>query len=102
MRQVLTRRSFLSRLERATLAVPALLLACSDDETPQPLVPAVQTAAPKRGGTLRIGQGSDLLPEVGHPFALVGQHRTLAYACNETPIQYDRDLTPTPLLAERF
>jgi peptide/nickel transport system substrate-binding protein len=49
-----------------------------------------------------MAQGSDLLPEAGHPFALVPQNRTVSYACSETLIQYERDITPTPLLAERF
>jgi peptide/nickel transport system substrate-binding protein len=101
MHQLLTRRSFLSRIERAGLAVPALLLGCRDG-TAEPTVATAPITTPTRGGTLRIGQGSDLLPEVGHPFALVAQHRTLAYACSETPVQYEHGLTPTPLLAERF
>lgn len=110
------RRSFL-RLAAGGVVGGAVWLGagCSgdDDDPPQatpgastssatPEVTATPANAPRRGGTLRMGQGADLSLAAGHPFAIISQNRILAYAAHETLVQYIGNLNPQPLLAQRF
>ncbi len=97
-----TRRTFLSQVQRTGLGAGALFLACRPDATAATPKLSTSPSSPVHGGVLRMAQPGDLLPEAGHPFALVPQNRILAYAASETVIQYERDLSPSPLLAERF
>jgi peptide/nickel transport system substrate-binding protein len=110
------RRGFL-RLAAGGVAGSAVWLGAGcfgDDDDPPQSTPAASTPnatpevtptpadTPRRGGTLRMGQGADLSLAAGHPFAIVSQNRILSYAAHETLIQYVGSLNPQLLLADRF
>lgn len=104
-----SRRRFLHGAGAGGLGALAFSVACfggdSDKSTPAATQEPGATVSPeaaKHGGTLRMGQGADLILNAGYPFALVAQNRLLLYATSETLVEYRNSLTPEPVLAERF
>jgi len=62
--------------------------------------PAQQGTSPKRGGTLRVAQLSDVEPKRFHSITFVNYQ--IQYQVFDTLTRYDRDLKPQPELAESW